>query len=385
MKDKIELKYKFLLISFFCLLLTSYTRDSIYPLVVFSILAWIVIPFSKYWNKATILLLLFSVIYSAMMWINGSVVSLFNQVAYITCPVAFFRLGSLVMNMYQTERGRELFFLLVVIFFLTPIIYQTIEDIRIVGIVNPTRHLLNELNNEGMMSATLYGLMSSVGIGSIAALFAKCSNRQIKCGYIVIAILSMLITIHLVNRTGLVILAVCLFVSFVLSSRMKFSKAIPMFIMLSIIVAVLLNTGIISDDIVSAYQYRSDNSASNESAGGRTEFWRASLEQLFVSPMGWKSDYYSHNMWLDIARVAGLFALFPFLYVTITYLRRLYILIKKNHNTSIIIFISINISMLIASFVEPVIDACIIFFSLMMMMWGCTFELSTNRKEIYIQ
>lgn len=381
-KDKIDFKYKFLVISLFGLLLTSFTRNSLYALVVFSVLAWVIIPLKLYWHKAFLFLMLFSVSYSLIMCVNGNVVSYFNVIALIVCPVIFFRLGYLVMDMYQTERTREKFFLLITIFFLSPIIYQTIVDIRLVGIVNPTRHLFSIFGNSSTMSATLYGLMSSVGIGCIASLFVKCSDIRIQFGYITMAVLSILIDIHLLCRTGIVLLSVCIFVSLILSSKMKPFRLISMLMTFFMCTYILMNTRLVSDEIVAAYQNRIEYSASNESAGGRVEFWYSTFQNMIVFPFGWKTIHYSHNMWFDIARVSGLLAFIPFSIFTIIYIKRLYLLMRKRQNQFNIIFISINISMLLASCVEPVIDASILFFALLMMIWGCVFKLSTESNDI---
>ena len=381
MRTRIRFKYLFLIVAFFLMLTTSFTRNSLYAVVAFSILAYVIVPFQLDWNKDVVLLLLFSIFYSLIKILNNDVGSLFNLIAYIISPVIFFRLGYMFMNLFWTDKARELFFLFIIVFFLSPIIYQTIEDIRIVGIVNPTRHLLNEIADSGMMSATLYGLMASVGIGGISALFVKCSKITIKLGYIIVSLLSVLIAVHLVNRSGLVILLVCMIVAYMLSVNRINLHRIPIALAaILFMIIITLNSGLISDDIISAYQYRAENSADSKSAGGRTELWYYSLSHLLTSPFGWESDFYSHNMLLDIARVSGLFAFIPFLSLTILYINRIIRLIKRKRRSAyIIIFVSMNLSMFLAAMVEPVIDASILFFSLLMMIWGCAFKLS---KEI---
>lgn len=375
MITKLESRYYFLIMTFFCLLLTSYTRDSLYALVIFSGIAWLIVPSKKYWNSLTTLLLLFSIMYSAVMWINGNVGSLFNQVVYLISPVIFFRLGYLFMDIFKSDRSREYFFLLVAIFFLAPIIYQTLVDIKLVGIVNPTRHLLSELSNTGMMSATLYGLMSSVGIGGVATLFVKCSNLKIKIGYLIIATLSLLIVVHLVNRTGIVLLLVCLIISFILSTKMKISKIVPVALIFVLLLVMMFGLDVVNNEVINAYEYRALNSESSESAGGRTELWINSLGYMFMYPFGWGTEHYSHNLWLDIARVSGLFAFVPFLCLTLVYVNKLLSLAKKVDKSYIIIVITMNTSMILASSVEPVIDASILYFSILMMMWGIVSKL----------
>ena len=64
----------------------------------------------------------------------------------------------------------------------------------------------------------------------------------------------------------------------------------------------------VNADWASAFAGRvEDKHSSIASGGGRTERWVKSLNYLFSHPLGWSvHDFgYSHNLWLDLARVAG--------------------------------------------------------------------------------
>lgn len=102
---------------------------------------------------------------------------------------------------------------------------------------------------------------------------------------------------------------------------------------------------------------------------------------VFVNPFGWTpvGYRYAHNLWLDIARVAGLLAFIPFLSATILHVKTLLHLLQLKTKTNfVIIIISINAAMLLSSFVEPVIEGSLLFFCLLMMIWGITKTISMN-------
>ena len=101
-----------------------------------------------------------------------------------------------------------------------PLFLLTLQDIILVGIINETRVMLGDLGDDNTLAATLYGLMSSVGIGCIAALFMKGENFLFRIGYIILALLSMMVVIHLINRTGIIIFFACIIAAFSISTKM---------------------------------------------------------------------------------------------------------------------------------------------------------------------
>lgn len=380
-----KFKVSILVIFFFVLLLMSVTRLNVYALIIFSIVSIAIIPIKKYWNNMSFMLLLFSIFYSLINIINGNNDSWANQISYIIAPVAFFRLGYYFMDIYNSNTEREKFFLFLCLFYLFPIFFITINNILSTGLINPSRQMLNDAGN-ATLSATLYGLMTSLGIGTIVALFIHSLNLKIRIAFILIALMSMMTVIHLVNRSGLVIFAVCLVLGIILSSK---NKLTILFLSTLIILAGVLfsvsNNNVINSEITNAYAAREASGYSYETAGGRTELWVAALNEIFLHPFGWANARYAHNMWLDIARVSGIIAFIPFLIVSIMYIHKLIYLFHKHNNRPYIkILISISISTLLASFIEPVIDASILFFSVLMMLWGIASKIYSEQRYFSI-
>lgn len=373
-----------LLFLFFIVLVTSLWGNNVYLLFAFSVLCWITIPQNKWWDGMSISLFIFSVFYGLMVIMNGKVNSNFNLFSYMIAPVAFYRFGRQSMNMFKEDKSRQKFLIFSILLYLGYYFLLTFKDIAIVGIVNPTRKLLGDIGDDHAMAATLYGLMASVGIGCIAAVFVKKENFWIRLGFIVLSLLSMLCTIHLVNRTGVVILAMCVAISFFVSTKFNVPKMVGSLFILLILVFVIIQTGWVDQSVLEAYAQREESSTSDfSSMGGRLYMWLSAFESLFTSPFGWEPVGYTfaHNMWLDIARMAGLLAFIPFLIVTILHGINLLKLFHNRYITNFTaIIISLNVAMLLSSFVEPVIEGSLLFFCILMMIWGITKSLAMENK-----
>jgi hypothetical protein len=142
-------------------------------------------------------------------------------------------------------------------------------------------------------------------------------------------------------------------------------------IILTIGVLMLLNFGVLSEDILEAYERRNEFEGYGvESVGGRTDLWMMSIENMFRNPMGWKQDAYAHNMWLDIPRIGGWISLLPFLSATVMILRKMLSLYKNKISNFTSTLVVLNLALILAASIEPVIEGSMLFFSLMMMFWG---------------
>lgn len=374
---KYRYKYKILLAIFFIVLITSLWPNNIYLLVLFSLLTYVILPIRKFWDNSAFFLLLFSLFYSTMVIMTKQISSGFVLISCLIAPVGFYRLGRWMMVVFYEDKVRQKLFLLVITCYLSSLFVMTIKDISLVGIVNLSRVMLGDLNNTDTLAATIYGLMTSVGIGCISVLFSKEHNWGLRLWCFAISILSVLVVIHLVNRTGIVIFICCILASAILSTQMSFSKIIPVLILISVVAVLITKTGIINEEILDAYLQREMNSTSNAAElGGRSAIWGDALSKLVTHPFGWPRVHHAHNLWLDIARVGGWISFFLFMIPSIIWVKQCFRLSRKKITPFILLLLSINIATFLSSFVEPVIDASMLFFSLFMMIWGCTASIS---------
>ena len=380
----LSFKNKILLFTFFVVLITSLWVNNIYLLFGFSVLCWIFIPQKKWWDNLTVSLLLFSLFYGFMIIMNGKVNSNFNLFSYMIAPVAFYRFGRWSMNIFKEEKSRQKFLMFSIFLYLLYFLILTFKDISLVGIVNPTRVLLGDLGDDHAKAATLYGLMASVGIGCICVVFAKKENFGLRMGFIALALLAMLGVIHLVNRTGVAIFVICIVFSFFISTKFNIPKMFGALFVLLILVFVVLQIGLVDQNVLDAYAQREEMGTYDASSmGGRSGMWVSAVGDMFVNPFGWKPIGYTfaHNMWLDIARVSGLLAFIPFLASTILHCNNLLKLLRNKYLTNFaVVILSINMAMLLSSFVEPVIEGSLLFFCLLMMIWGITKSLAMENK-----
>lgn len=373
---------KILLLALLPVLLTSLWGNNIYLLYFFAVLCWIIIPYKKWWDGISIPLLPFSVFYAGIVLYKGENPGWSFIFSMLFAPTAFYRLGCFLMKHIQDEMQRQKMLIYIIGFYLLPLFLLTAQDMALTGLINDSRKMLLDLGEDDSKNATLYGLMASAGIGLIGTVFIKQQNKWVKMGLILVAALSLLSVIHLVNRTGLVICAACLFVGFALSTRMNVSKMLPILLAFIVVGVFLTESGILGGNVSEAYTDREgDVDSDSTSAGGRTKLWLDAIGNLFVSPLGWKLERYAHNLWLDIARVGGWLAFFPFVKATVSYMMKVKTILRNGgENGTLMLLLSVNVAMLLNAAVEPVIDGSFSFFSLLMLIWGMTVELN-NRLE----
>ena len=367
-----KFKYIVLLFFFFATMLTSLWPSNIYLLFFFSLLSWGVLPSNRWWDDISISLLFFSIFYCLMQYMNIGIGSGFVILSILVAPVAFYRFGRWIMTWLNDEKTRLLFFFFTFLCFLLPLFLLTIEDMMLVGFVNESRFMLNSIGKEdSTLSATLYGLMSSTGIGFISVLFAQSLKNRPKIIFLTFSIMSILVVLHLVNRTGLVLLAVCILFSAIYTTKMRFSKIFPTTLILLFIIVIIINSGVISQDVLDAYMQRETRStASAVELGGRSDLWNDAVFNLFIHPFGWDRVRYAHNLWLDLAAVGGWLALFPFLIASFKIVKNVIKITRSQVTPFRLVLLSTFVSMFFNSMVEPVIEGSLLFFFLFMMIWG---------------
>lgn len=367
-------KGKILLALFFLTMLTSLWPNNIYVLVLFSIACWVLLP-NRWWDGICVSLLAFSVLYVLTEFVNGTSNSGFISLSILLSPVAFYRFGCWLMWAFKSDTERFRIIILSIFCYLLPLFLLTGQDIALVGIINESRMMLSDMVNgsEHTLSATLYGLMSSVGIGCIAILFTRRTNIREKIMFTCLSALSLLVVIHLVNRTGLIIMLGCVLFSLFYATRMNATKCLFIVLTTVVLVFLLIKSGLIGQDLIDAYANREVDSAYNSAElGGRTERWEAGITDLLAHPFGWNMPIYAyaHNLWIDLAKIGGWGSLIAFLLATGSTLKNSILTIRKNKDDFSIIALSVLLAMFMNAFVEPVIEGSMLFFSIFLMFWG---------------
>lgn len=375
---KLSIKHYIVLSLFFATMLTSLWPDNIYLLFAFSLSSLFLLRTNNTKKGNSISLLLFSCLYSLNQYFTIGFGSGFVFLSILIAPFAFYKFGCWVMGWLHDDNQRLKFIFITLICYLSPALLLTIQDMMLVGLVNESRKLLMDIGKEDTtLAATLYGLMSSTGIGFVSIFFAAKMKIWNKLCYSSICIMAVLIAVHLVNRTGLVLLAFCVLFSYVYSSRLKISRLLITALLLLIIVGVIIKSGLVPQDVLDAYMSREDSATTNASEfGGRSVLWSDALSKIFTHPFGWKRLKYAHNLWLDLAAIGGLASLFFFLKVTFSSIKGFFIVMRQKVTPFRQVLLTIYLSMMFNSMDEPVIEGSLLFFVLLIMVWGMVVSLS---------
>jgi O-antigen ligase len=198
---------------------------------------------------------------------------------------------------------------------------------------------------------------------------------QVLAGGVFIA--SLLSVFRLGSRTQLVIAVLAIIISlFFVLPRQTVKANTRLFFFLLLVGAFILKFVPLNlnADYFSVLGSRLQESNNTGSAGGRTTLWAQALENLFVYPLGWQGQNvrYVHNLWLDVARYAGLIPFILLLIFTLRSLRNTYKAVRNNKsvlllNTTMIIF---TMASLLIFFVEPIMEGLFFLFTVYCLFQG---------------
>lgn len=348
----------------------------LFPLMAFKI------RFEYFIDQSFIWILIFSVSYAIFSTLNG-----FNENArgnlffFAVYPPLLYIIGRYLMYKWQSQS--YFLFLLLVASFAVPTIIDVFRDIIINGFISTSRNLPDEAGI--IMSATARGAKVSLSLAALALILSPVINikeRKYQILFVVLGILSLITTLHLLNRTGIVIITLAVLLVILKNIRVYTIKTIIYILLLSsVVIGFFLYPLIKKSDVVESYSKREDSSESGTlSAGGRTVFWIAAIDSLVSRPINGgyaspKKRNYSHNLWLDVVAVAGTIPFLALIVATIINLRKNYYLIRSSTNISrffVSIIIVLNVGYLLTCMVEPILEGNFIYVFSYFYFWGMT-------------
>lgn len=332
----------------------------------------ITIRISSYYDKIFWKLLFFSIIYSLFIVASGQLSSTTVLLGYILGPVVLYSFGQYIVEHLHKEDLIITALWICLIVFIIPYAFLVFSDIKNFGFVNIARTIQSQ-SSGGTIAATLYGLVASVGFGGAAAFIALPNKLKDLTPWLFLSLflVSIIMTIHLVNRSGLYVTVFTTLVVVQYISRFNILKLFLFLMGIMMLFIVLEKYDIINQTVISAYNYREEQTETNS----RFDRWEGSLRYLFAYPFGW-STYtninmgYAHNMWLDVARKSGLIPFGILVSATIDSLLMVKKLFFVADNKLVVIFLCVYTSIFCAVFVEPALDACPYIFYLFVMIWG---------------
>lgn len=356
-------------------LLSSLSSFNIYLVVLISAASFLLIPKYKYWDKESIFIILFSILYASVLIIDDRVISWANTISYAICPILFYRMGVYIADK-TTKRGLVIILTMLVACLTFPLLMSTIDSIVKTGeFVNIYRTLGSEGFEDDTIGATYYGLYASLGLACVSMLFTRMQKALIyKILALCCVIAALLTTIHLVNRTGLIILVVCLLLAILYSTKGSILKKLLLLGVCSgVVVAVLywVLPDLTTDEIFEAYLSREEDADFDlASGGGRFKLSLNVMQKMFYNPFGMPEESYAHNMWLDIIRVAGFLPFVPFIVATFINYKQVWHILKGRDMEIAPYLLGLNVALLLSCMVEPIIEASALYLYIVMMMWG---------------
>lgn len=353
-------------------LYTGHMTGFITIVSLFSILVLLLIPCIRYFDTIGKWIIAFTALYCLIGLITGFFSSFSSLLAFSLPLFPFYCFGSYVQENLKS-RQYVLIFILVTVTLYSYEIYSTIiRSIATTGsVINVTRLFYFNGDESRRLTATLVGLGASLGfIGLPMALLLKDSKIK-RMLFLAVFVCSLLTTIHLVNRTGLVVGVVTMLATCIYYYRSNRKKIIFVIFFCVVLFLVLSYIGVINQEVIDAYTKR--NEADLSTGGDRTGRWGYAIEQLLFHPFGWAehfgtTDVYVHNMWLDIAKVSGIIPFLLLVIPTFMSLIILFRLMRKKQDILVALFISLNTCFFLSCFVEPVYGGLHLF--LYVMVWG---------------
>jgi len=301
---------------------------------------------------------------------NSGFLSTFSSaIAYILPLPAFYLFGRYVMS--KINRSEDFYkFIIILLFAYTLDIFLSIYlDIYLTGsLVNERRTFSFYFGQGDELAATLVGMqVYPCLIGFVLFFIIRKTKKVLAYLYLLVAVSALLTTAHLINRTGLVIFVMASSLMIINQNRKNLPKLILLTIIIVTIVGVAMHSyDIANTDLISAYSDRGDDVST---AGSRTFLWSHAIKNLFLHPMGWSDNYkYIHNMWLDIAKVAGVIPFLILVFLTIRSMITLYRILRFRTAEISTAFLGLYVCFFLSLFVEPVCGSTHLF--LFVMLWG---------------
>ena len=351
------------------LLLINHRFGYITALTVWTLMMVFVLPIIRFANVNFCGVLAFTIFYSLFAVNSGFISTFSSAVAYILPLPLFYLFGRYVMSKINRSEDFYKFILILFIAYTLDVFLSLYLDILLTGsLVNTSRSFSFYFDEGSELAATLVGMqVYPCLIGFVLFFILYRSNKILSFIYLLLASSALLTTVHLVNRTGLVIFVIASGLMFINHNRKNlFRLILPCLIIGVITLVVYLGYDLDNSEVMSAYSDRGDDVSS---AGSRTFLWSHAIKKMFIHPFGWSDAYVDiHNMWLDIAKVAGIIPFIILVLITIQSIITLCKILRFRKAELSTAFLGLYVCFFLSLFVEPIRGSTHLF--LFVMLWG---------------
>jgi hypothetical protein len=311
-------------------------------------------------DKNAVWLLIFSVTYSLFYSFNpmGGIQYI---LIYATSPFVFYMSGKYFYTHYLSEEVYYFLLLFISIGFSVIPIVSIINHIINDGFIGPRNVSL--IWNDEVRGATGLASYLTMNIALLGTLFVQKTTKfesKIKLISSLVFIISLLCILRLQSRTQLFISLVMVLLSvFYLIFNQSLKRNIILVFTIIIVVVIIFQSHLLDIVFLLDFQNRFQDTNDLITAGSRMGYWIGGFENIIAHPFGWNSYQGTggHNLWIDVARMGGIFSFIPFCLFTISSFALVIQIIKisKNHffNVTILVYF---LGLMIVFFAEPIID-----------------------------
>lgn len=357
----------------------------IYLKVLFGVIVILSLGIHKYSDSISRWIFAFVVIYSISIVFNGVVYSVFELLGYIFCPLSYYFIGKAIYRRKTTNSEIITFLLLLVAISCVYLYYISIIDIQKVGLINPMRMIGTDGKNTSAV-ATLLGVIASLGFAGFSyPIVCDKPWKSFRANlFLLLLIFSLLTVIHLINRTGIVVVAVVGILTTLYSINGRYKKIVPLLLLFVSIYLILSYTGILGNEVLDAYENRNLDEDNAYSANGRFNRWVEALTYMLEYPMGWSNQpfsLYCHNLWFDVARMGGILPFIILTILTLKVLSKTIQIISIRNNKEVGTILGFIVCTFLSASVEPIMEGASTYFCTMCLIWGLQSELLAQKSK----
>lgn len=315
-------------------------------------------------DRNVVLLFLFSSIY-ALFYLFNLDLGLQFIIIYAIYPAAFYLVGKSFISAAISQKNTFYLFFTIGVFFSLTALLSVLFDINLKGFVVLERDVPLIWTGETIPATNMASyLVLNMCIPALLVSNFKNTSIKFKILSLAIFVLSIICVLRLGSRTQISIFFITFLISIIYLITKQTVKQ-NLALIGSIFVLFNIFIGYISldkdSDIMSAFAGRMESKKYGaNTAGGRTERWSKSIVNLWEKPLGWPVDEFgfSHNLWLDVARVGGTLSFVLLCLFTIYNLFKIRksILLNGTNIPINTIFIVYGSSFYLLFFVEPIFD-----------------------------
>ena len=303
--------------------------------------------------------------------LNGISYNLPTLLQYGVFPLIFYQYGKEVVKKWDSDNKHLLFWIIIIVCYCLDIfIVCGVNIVKTGELINIKREFSFGPDDTVGMAATLVGLCMDIAVLGLPMAFVV-KARKFKVLFFLLFFCSFIVTIHLLNRTGLIVLLLCSIPIILLRSRKNIKFFFATLFFVALLFYAFYRFNIVTDELFELYDSRNKDLASMGDRSGR---WTLALKNLFEYPFGWinnesnKATYFVHNMWLDIARISGIIPFSLLAYMAIDSFRNAFKLLKRNESPLSYMILGLNVCFFASCFVEPIFGGT--HMMLYCMLWG---------------